>query len=91
LGVLGALIGTSFGTALAWYHSTRGFDMSLLTDEAAFSYMGVAFSERLYFVLTPTHVVQPILIMALVAMLSGLWPAFQAFRVDPAPTIAGRT
>ncbi|MDX1566453.1 MAG: ABC transporter permease, partial [Longimicrobiales bacterium] len=47
LGVLGALIGTSFGTALAWYHSTRGFDMSLLTDEAAFSYMGVAFSERL--------------------------------------------
>ncbi|MFP3947592.1 MAG: ABC transporter permease, partial [Longimicrobiales bacterium] len=91
LGVLGALVGSSFGSALAWYHSTRGFDMGLLADQATFSYMGVAFSERLYFVLTPTHVVQPILVMAFVAMLSGLWPAYQAFRIDPAPTIAGRT
>jgi ABC-type antimicrobial peptide transport system permease subunit len=52
--------------------------------------MGVSFSERLHFVLTPANVVLPILLMLVVALLSGLWPAFKASRIDPAPTIAGR-
>lgn len=91
LGVLGALMGSALGTGLAWYHATRGFDMTALTDQASFSYMGVAFSERLYFVLEAGLVIQPVLVMALVSVVSGVWPAIQAFRTDPAPTIAGRT
>ena len=91
LGILGAAIGCVLGTALSWYHMVRGFDMGLMADEAAFSYMGVAFSERLFFVLRPSHIYQPVVIMVLVAVLSGLWPAFRAARIAPAPTIAGRT
>jgi len=90
VGVLGALIGAAGGAALSWYHQVRGLDMSLFTDQAAFSYMGVAFTERLYFDLTLTNVVEPVVVMLLVALLSGLWPAIRSARIDPAPTIAGR-
>ena len=90
LGILGAAVGCALGTALSWYHATQGFNMALMADQTTFSYMGVAFSERLYFVLRPANVVQPVAIMVLVALISGLWPAFRAARIDPAPTIAGR-
>jgi ABC-type antimicrobial peptide transport system permease subunit len=65
--------------------------MRVFTDQATFSYMGVAFSERIYFVVTPMTVIQPVLVMLAVAALSGLWPAIRAARIVPAPTIAGRT
>lgn len=91
LGIVGALAGCVLGTLLSWYHALRGFDMSLLADQAGFSYMGVAFSERLYFVLRPSSVIEPVAIMIVVAVVSGLWPAIRAARIEPAPTIAGRT
>jgi ABC-type lipoprotein release transport system permease subunit len=91
LGVIGAVIGAALGGALAWYHATAGLNLALFSDKASFSYMGVAFSDRLYFVLTPMSVVQPVLVMLLVALLCGLWPAAQAARLDPAPTLSGRT
>ncbi|MFW6192039.1 MAG: ABC transporter permease [Gemmatimonadota bacterium] len=91
LGILGALLGAAGGAALAAYHQARGLDLELFTDQAAFSFMGVAFTERLYFVLTPEHVIQPVLVMLFVALLSGVWPAARSARLDPAPTIAGRT
>jgi ABC-type lipoprotein release transport system permease subunit len=91
LGLVGAGIGCLLGGALAWIHATRGLDMALLASETTFSYMGVAFSDRLYFVLRAANVVQPVMIMVLVSLVSGLWPAWRAARIDPAPTIAGRT
>lgn len=91
LGTVGALIGATLGFFLSWYYATAGFNMRLFTDQATFSYMGVAFSERIYFVLTPMTVIQPIVVMLAVAALSGLWPAVRAARIVPAPTIAGRT
>lgn len=91
LGALGATLGAATGAALSWYHQARGLDMSLFTDQAAFSYMGVAFTERIHFVLTVGNVVEPVLVMLAVALLSGLWPAVRSARIDPAPTIAGRT
>jgi ABC-type lipoprotein release transport system permease subunit len=90
LGVLGGLIGAVVGGLLAWRHTTRGFDLTLFTDEASFSFMSVSFSERLYFVLQPSMIVQPIVIMLLVAIVCGLIPAWKAARIDPAPTISGR-
>ncbi|MFO7893088.1 MAG: FtsX-like permease family protein [Longimicrobiales bacterium] len=91
LGLVGALIGAVGGSLLTWYHATAGFDMSMFTDQATFSMMGVSFSERLYFELYPGAVIQPVLVMLFVAALSGLWPAIKSARIDPAPTIAGRT
>ncbi len=62
----------------------------MFTDEGSFSFMGVAFSERMPFVVTAANVIRPVVVMLFVALLSGLWPAVRAARIDPAPTIAGR-
>lgn len=91
LGLVGSVIGAVLGGALAWYHATAGLDMGILTDQASFSYMGVAFSDRMYSDMSASAVVQPVLVMLLVALISGLVPATTAARIDPAPTIAGRT
>jgi ABC-type lipoprotein release transport system permease subunit len=92
LGVVGAVLGATLGGLLAWYHATRGFDLGMFsTGDTSFTYMGVTFSERLHFVLTPAAIVQPVIIMVAVAMISGLLPAWHAARIDPAPTIAGRS
>lgn len=90
LGLLGALIGAVGGGLLSWYHASAGLDLKMFTDQGAFSYMGVAFSDRLYFEFAPSMLVEPVLVMIGVALLSGLLPAWKAARIDPAPTISGR-
>ncbi len=90
LGTLGGLIGTAIGLAVTWYHATSGFDLAMFTDKGEFTVMGVAFTGKIYALLTPVAALQPILIMIFVAFLAGLWPAFKSARLDPAPTIAGR-
>lgn len=91
LGAAGALLGVLLGGGVGWYHATAGFNLELFTDEASFSYMGVTFSERLYAELDLRTLLEPVLIMLGVAVVSGLWPAWTAARLRPAPTIAGRT
>jgi len=90
LGTLGGLLGTALGAAMTWYHATAGLNLSLFTEHGEFTFMGVAFSGRMYAILTPTAAIQPIVVMVLVAFLAGLWPAAKSARLDPAPTIAGR-
>jgi ABC-type lipoprotein release transport system permease subunit len=91
LGGAGAVIGSALGTAIAGYHATAGLNLALFTDQASFSYMGVAFSDRLYAELGVRTVIEPVAVMLGVAVVSGLWPAWTAARLQPAPTIAGRT
>jgi ABC-type lipoprotein release transport system permease subunit len=90
LGTLGGLIGTGLGLAVTWYHATAGLDLAMFTDKGEFTVMGVAFTGKIFAILTPMAALQPILIMVLVAFLAGLWPAFKSASLDPAPTIAGR-
>ncbi len=90
LGTLGGLIGTAIGLAVTWFHATVGLDLAMFTDQGEFTMMGVAFTGRIYSILTPVAALQPVLVMVLVAFLAGLWPAFKSARLDPAPTIAGR-
>jgi ABC-type lipoprotein release transport system permease subunit len=90
LGTLGGLIGTIVGLAVTWYHATAGLDLALFTDQGEFTVMGVAFTGKIYAILTPVAALQPILVMMFVAFLAGLWPAVKSARLDPAPTIAGR-
>jgi ABC-type lipoprotein release transport system permease subunit len=91
LGLVGAALGAVLGGLLGWYHSVWGFDLGAFSGGGSFSYMGVTFSERLHFDLTTAALVQPVVIMIGVAVISGLVPALRAARIDPAPTIAGRT
>jgi ABC-type lipoprotein release transport system permease subunit len=91
LGLAGAAVGALLGGALTWYHATAGFNLGMFSNGETFTYMGVTMSERLRFVLTPRTILEPVLIMVGVAVISGLWPAVRAARIQPAPTIAGRT
>lgn len=91
LGTVGGIFGTALGTLVTWYHAVRGLDLAVFTDQGGFSWMGVSFTGRIYAVLTPEVVFQPVLVMVVVAFLVGLWPALKSARIDPAPTIAGRT
>jgi ABC-type lipoprotein release transport system permease subunit len=90
LGILGGLLGTALGVALTWYHATAGLNLAIFTEHGGYTFMGISFSDRMYSELTLTAALQPILIMVLVALLAGLWPAMKSARLDPAPTIAGR-
>jgi len=90
LGLVGAGIGAVLGGGLAWYHATQGLDISRFTGDTGFSYMGVAFSERIFFELSLSGILTPIVVMALFAMLCGLWPAIRAARTDPVPALSGR-
>ena len=91
LALVGAIIGAVGGGLLSWYHVAAGLNLGIFSDSATFSYMGVAFSQRLFFKLEPVMIYQPVLVMLLVAFLCGLVPAWKAARIDPAPTISGRT
>jgi ABC-type lipoprotein release transport system permease subunit len=91
LGMAGAAIGALLGGALTWYYATAGFNLGMFSNGETFTYMGVTMSERLRFVLTPRTILEPVAIMVGVAVISGLWPAVRAARIQPAPTIAGRT
>ncbi len=90
MGLVGAVIGAVFGGALAWVHATRGLDISRFTGDTGFSYMGVAFTDRIYFQLTAMGILVPVVVMALFAVICGLWPAVRAARTDPVPAISGR-
>ena len=90
LALIGSAIGAVGGALVTWHHATAGFDLTVFTDQATFTMMGVAFSDRLHFELWPGAVIQPVLVMVVVALISGLWPALSSARIDPAPTIAGR-
>ncbi|RAL22880.1 hypothetical protein DL240_08280 [Lujinxingia litoralis] len=91
LGVLGAVFGVVIGTAVSLYHARAGIDLSVFSAQTSFSYMGVSFSERIYTVVGAGTVLEPPLVMILVSLLCGLWPATQSARVEIAPAISGRS
>jgi ABC-type lipoprotein release transport system permease subunit len=91
LGTLGGILGTILGVAVTWYHSVAGLDLGLFTDKGGFTWMGVSFTGKIHAILTPMIIFQPVVVMVAVAFLAGLWPAVKSARIDPAPTIAGRT
>ena len=85
------ILGTALGVAVTWYHSVAGLDLGVFTDMGEFTWMGVSFSGKIFATLNPTVTFQPVVVMVVVAFLAGLWPAVKSARIEPAPTIAGRT
>ena len=83
---IGAALGALLGVALSAYHASAGLSLG-----ERFSYMGVAFDDRLYFALSPDAVAFPVGVMLWVGALCGVWPAIKSARLDAARAIAGRT
>lgn len=90
LSLVGALVGTALGGGLAWHHTVNGLDMSAFASNTDFTWMGISFSERMYFGLNAQIIVEPLLVMLGVAIVCGLWPAAKAIGIDITSAIAGR-
>ncbi len=89
---LGALAGVALGAALTWLHHTQGFDMAAMSsgDMQGYSYMGVTFDRILYFPFDVRDMVGPVVAMMVAGLLSALWPAVSAGRLDAIRAISGR-
>lgn len=89
---MGAVIGAGLGALVTQYFVNTGLDLTAMMSnkDVSFEYMGISFSNRLYFAMTPEAVLRPVLIVVPVAFLCGLWPALQAVRTEITTALSGR-
>ena len=90
LTMMGAVVGASLGAALNLYFAAYGFNMGVFAGGESFSYMGIAFSERIHFAVTLEGIATPVVAILPVALLCGLWPAVSTAGLNPAVAVAGR-
>ncbi len=88
--IVGILVGLLLGMGMSYYHTVAGLDLSPFMGAKAYSFMGITFSSTVYFTFDALDVIDPALFIFIVGFFSGLWPAVQSARVDPATEIAGR-
>lgn len=89
LGFVGAVVGGIVGTAVTWYHSVRGLDFGLFVEGDA-TYMGISFTEVIYFVLSWEAVLTPLIGLIAVTVVCAVWPAIASIRLNPRDAITGR-
>lgn len=90
LGTLGAVAGGVLGGAVTGYHSLYGLDLSPFL-EGDVTWMGVSFSERIFFVMSWSTIALPVVGLVVVASLCAMWPAISSSRIDAVDAISGRT
>lgn len=88
LTLAGAVVGAILGTLVCWYHQEVGFQFA--ADGETFQYMGVELGT-IWFQLSLVDILMPLLHLAVVGLLCGLWPAISSARLDMPRAIAGRT
>ena len=85
-----ALVSTAVAVVLgglgAWYLKIQGLDLSIFSSRS-FSIAGLAFQTQWKGVLTVGVVLIPVVAMWLVCVLSSLYPAIKAARLDPVRAI----
>ena len=92
LSALGGLLGVLLGALAVYNNQVNGFDFGAAYGSGGqeMDYMGVALGT-IYFHLNWTDVLVPTVIMMVVGLLCGLWPAFTSSRIDAPRAIAGRS
>lgn len=81
LGVVSTALGALVGLTIALYAQQYGLDISSFAGSVSFS--GVAMESLWKAQVTPVTVLKPIFIMLTVSVLSALYPAIKAARLDP--------
>lgn len=89
---VGGLLGLALGAAASYYHAYFGLDYGSATaNQEGMTMMGVSFAEPFYFDPTARALFVPVIAVAAVGFLCGLWPAVKSARLDVVRAIAGRT
>ena len=86
LGLLGVTVGTVLGLACNQYFTIKGFDMTLFTGENL-DISGVALDPILYSDLYPDHLITTVLLVFVMTLLVGIYPAIKATRSEPIETL----
>jgi ABC-type lipoprotein release transport system permease subunit len=89
--MLGAILGALLGWLLSLYFVFYGLDLTLFGELDSFQFMGVSLSNRLFFTVDLMTVAKPVIYIVPVAILCGLWPAWQASKTHITNAIAGRS
>lgn len=92
IALAGAMAGAIIGSAATWYFVVNGLDLAAFSGgELNLELMGISFNNVMHFVLLPSFVYRPILVLVPFAVLCGLWPAFGAARVHITQSLSGRS
>jgi len=82
LGLLGVTTGSVLGLACNHYFTVKGFNLTLLTSEDV-DISGVALDPILYAHLYPEHLIITVVLVFLMTILVGIYPAVKAARSVP--------
>jgi len=82
LGLLGVTVGSALGLACNQYFTVKGFDLTLFTREDI-DISGVALDPVLYSDLYPDHLIIIVVLVFLMTILVGIYPAVKAARSVP--------
>ena len=82
LGFLGVTVGTVLGLACNQYFTVKGFDMTLFTREDV-DISGIALEPILYSDLYPDHLIITVVLVFLMTIVVGIYPAVKAARSVP--------
>lgn len=92
LGVVGSVLGTLVGSALSLYYQIHGLDLSKQMSSIGGSTNGsssMSMASIIFFELTPTMVIQGLILGTIVATIAALWPAYKITRFEPREVLAG--
>ncbi len=92
LTLIGAAVGVLWGGGLSWYHAVAGLDFASFNDQLqGFEFNGISMGSRMYFLITPRAVIEPVVVLVSIAGICGIFPAISAARLDAVRAISGRT
>ncbi len=85
-----SIIAVAIGVPFAYKYSVDGIDLTGFVGETLGSVGGVAFDPVWRCAVTTSSVTTPIITLAIVALLSVIWPAVKAARLDPVQAMTHR-
>ncbi|MBN2614392.1 MAG: ABC transporter permease [Bacteroidales bacterium] len=83
LSIIGALLGLGISILIVNYYATHGFDLSSVAR--GMNYLG--YSAQIFFRVNSQFYIMSMVLVVIIAMLSGISPAMKALKLQPATAI----
>lgn len=83
LSTIGGIIGTATSILMVQYYAIKGFDLS--SAATALNYFG--YDSIIYFKVNPLFYITSLVLVVFIALLSGIYPALRALKLQPVAAI----